>query len=109
MIRCPSAACKSVNVVDLPHYWQSLPNESPLKTRYAPPDVPGTGGCLAALATTAVGVFIMVRSDAIWTGLLIAATGLLAGLLIRHNIQRAEAQLNEWNNLLLCLACTGKF
>lgn len=109
MIRCPSAACKSVNVVHLPHYWQSLPGESPLKARYAPPNVPGAGGCLSALGTAAIGVLAVAKTDAIWMGLLIVAIGIIWGVTVRQEILKAERQLEEWKASRLCLACTGQF
>ncbi|MFD1277329.1 hypothetical protein ACFQ51_52180 [Streptomyces kaempferi] len=34
---CPG--CSSPNTEKLSHYWESLPGESPLKVRYAPPAV----------------------------------------------------------------------
>lgn len=107
MIVCPSSKCGSPNVADLPHYWKSLPSESPLKAMYSPPEVPGVN-YWGALAAVAVGI-LAALSGAVLAGLLAAAGGLAWGAFIRRGAEAAEARLADWNSSRVCLACTGKF
>ena len=107
MIVCPSSKCGSPNVADLPHYWKSLPSESPLKAKYAPP-AKVEGGYLAALAAIVLGVVAAV-SGAVMPGLLVVAGGVGWGLLVHRRMSEAEARLAAWNTSRVCLACTGTF
>lgn len=107
MIVCPSSKCGSPNVADLPHYWQSLPTESPLKAKYAPP-AKVDSGYWVALAAVVAGIAFMA-SGSILVGLLVAVGGLGWGALVHHRVTEAEAQLAAWNSSRVCLACTGTF
>ena len=107
MIACPSKACLSPNVADLPHYWQSLPAESPLKAQYAPPARPKVS-YWAALLAIAVGILVLTEG-AILLGLLIAAGGACWGAVVYKAAQAVEAQRAEWESSHVCLACTGTF
>lgn len=104
-MQCP--VCSSVNVEHLPHYWQSLPKESPLRVEYAPPEVPGASYWWA-LAAVVVGI-VVASSGAVLAGLLAAAVGLVWGVLVRRGVAAAEAGLADWNSSRVCLACTGMF
>lgn len=106
-MRCPSEKCGSVNVEHLPHYWQSLPAESPLKARYAPP-AKADGGYLVALAAVALGIAVVV-SGAVLAGLLVAVGSLAWGALVHQRVTAAEAALAAWESSRVCLACTGTF
>ncbi|MET9073896.1 hypothetical protein ABZX95_17350 [Streptomyces sp. NPDC004232] len=106
MIACPSPKCGSPNVADLPHYWKSLPSESPLKAKYAPP-AKVEGGYLAALAVVALGVAVVVSGSLF--GLLVAAGGAVWGVIVHRRVADAEAQLADWETSRVCLACTGTF
>lgn len=107
MIICPSSKCGSPNVADLPHYWQSLPSESPLKARYAPPDA-AEGGYWVALAAITLGLVALI-SGAVLPGLLAIVGGVGWGAIVHHRVTAAEAQLADWNSSRVCLACTGTF
>lgn len=107
MIACPSPKCLSPNVADLPHYWQSLPAESPLKDRYAPPARPKVS-YWAALAAIAVGVLVLVEGGVL-LGLLLVVGGAGWGAVVYKAVQWAEAQRAVWEQSHVCLACTGTF
>lgn len=107
MIVCPSSQCGSPNVADLPHYWKSLPSESPLKAKYAPPTAV-EGGYWVALAAVVLGV-VALLSGAGMPGLLVIAGGIGWGLLVHRRVTAAEAALADWNTSRVCLACTGTF
>ncbi len=106
MLVCPSPKCGSPNVADLPHYWASLPAESPLKGRYAPP-AKFEATYWAALAAVVLGIAVTVSGSLF--GLLIAAGGLGWGAVVRSRLAEAEARLADWNSSRVCLACTGTF
>lgn len=100
-------ACSSTNVQRLSHYWQSLPAESPLRVKYAPPSQPEAKGWMALLAIGA-GIAFMV-SGAVLLGLLVAAGGLGWAALLHAGVQRYESSLTNWNEARICLACPGLF
>jgi hypothetical protein len=106
LIACPSPKCGSPNVADLPHYWQSLPNESPLKARYAPP-AKADASYLAALVAVTLGVAVVVSGSLF--GLLVAAGGVVWGVFVHRQAADAEARLADWESSRVCLACTGTF
>ena len=107
MLVCPSPKCGSPNVADLPHYWQSLPSDSPLKAKYAPPPTV-EGNYWIALAAVALGI-VSVVSGSVLAGLLVAAAGLGWGAVVHRRVGDADASLADWNSSRVCLACTGKF
>lgn len=107
MIVCPSPKCGSPNVADLPHYWRSLPSDSDLKAKYAPPAA-AKGGALGALGALVVGI-VVAANGAVLLGLLIAAGGLGWGALVYKATAYAEQQRTAWESSRVCLACTGQF
>lgn len=107
MIVCPSSKCGSPNVADLPHFWMSLPAESPLKARYAPPEE-AEGGVLAAVAAVVLGI-VALTSGAVLLGVLAVLGGLGWGALVYHRGSVAAAQRAAWDSSRVCLACTGMF
>jgi len=108
MIVCPSSKCGSPNVADLPHYWRSLPSDSVLKAKYAPPPTAASGGYLAALGAVAVGI-VVVAGGSVLLGLLITAGGLGWGAIVHKATAYAERQRAAWESSRVCLACTGRF
>jgi hypothetical protein len=107
VIACPSPKCSSPNVADLPHYWQSLPAESPLKAKYAPPGRPKVS-YWAALIAVGVGLLVLVEGGVL-LGLLLVAGGAGWGAVVYKAVQFAEAQRAAWEQSHVCLACTGTF
>jgi hypothetical protein len=106
-MKCPSGKCGSTNVEYLPHYWASLPSDSPLKAEYAePPAVQAQ--YLLAVGVVAVGVFALA-SGAIAGGLLMLLIGGGWGAAMRKRVESAEAKRATWAQELICLACTGRF
>lgn len=106
-MQCPSSKCGSTNVQDLPHYWQGLPSDSPLKQRYAQPAaVDGRG--LFVLGAVTVGIVVMVAGG-ILLGLLILAVGVVAGVVSYQQGAAAGLAREAWERSLICLACTGTF
>lgn len=106
MIACPSPKCGSPNVADLPHYWQSLPTESPLKSQYAPP-ASASGGYGVAAVAVLVGIAMVVSGSLF--GLLVAAGGLAWGAVVQRTVAAADARRAAWESSRVCLACTGMF
>ncbi|MEU5496140.1 hypothetical protein [Streptomyces griseofuscus] len=106
MIVCPSSKCGSPNVADLPHFWHSLPAESPLKARYAPPETAG-GNYWIAVAAVGAGIALLVSGSLL--GLLVAAAGVGWGVLVHRRAAGAAEDLADWESSRVCLACTGTF
>ncbi len=102
---CPG--CSSGNTEKLSHYWESLPAESPLKARYAPPAVLQVR-VLAVLAVMAVGIWIAARDELLY-GLLIAAGGLLWGVWMTMGAMASQAARDSWSAQQLCLSCTRRW
>jgi hypothetical protein len=100
-------ACSSTNVERLSHYWQSLPAESPLRVKYAPPSEPEVKAWMALLAVGAGIAFVV--SGAVLLGLLVAVAGLVSGAAMHAGVQRYQASLADWSVARICLACTGRF
>jgi uncharacterized membrane protein YgcG len=99
--------CSSTNVERLSHYWESLPSESPLRARYAPPsEVPSQ--VWIALLAIAAGIAFMVTGGVV-LGLLVAVGGMGFGAFNHAGVQRYRASLAEWSAARICLACTGQF
>jgi hypothetical protein len=106
-VKCPSAKCGSSNVEHLPHYWESLPSDSPLKGRYAPPAAVEAQYVLV-LGVIAVGIALMATSSVL-LGLLAAAGGLVWGAVMQQRVARWEAAHGAWSTSMICLACTGRW
>ncbi|GGX72036.1 hypothetical protein [Streptomyces minutiscleroticus] len=107
MIQCPNASCRSTNIEFLPHYWQSLPDESPLKDEYKPPAV-APSQFWWVLAIIALGVVVAVLG-AVLLGLLVVLGGLVWGALVHTGISATRTKLASWDTSHICLACTRRF
>lgn len=99
--------CSSSNVERLAHYWQSLPAESPLRVRYAPPGKVEARYWIALVAVV-FGIAFMTSGEVL-LGVLVAVGGLVWGAVMHAGVERYQAALAEWNAATLCLACTGRF
>ncbi|WP_405747745.1 hypothetical protein [Streptomyces canus] len=104
-MQCP--ICSSPNVESLSHYWQSLPAESPLRGKYAPPDEVPSQAWIALIAV--VGGIAVAVSGAILFGLLVAVGGLLFGAFNHAMVERYRGALADWTAARICLACPGLF
>ncbi|MFJ4925323.1 hypothetical protein [Streptomyces sp. NPDC088736] len=91
----------------LSHYWESLPAESPLRARYAPPGEV-QASYWVALGATILGI-VVAASGAVLLGLLVTVGGLLWGVFMYRGVQAYQASLAVWNSRTICLACTGQF
>ncbi|MFD1277401.1 hypothetical protein [Streptomyces kaempferi] len=100
-------SCSSTNVQRLSHYWESLPAESPLRVRYAPPGEVQASYWVALLA--AVLGIVVVTSGAVLLGLLVTVGGLLWGVFMYRGVQEYQASLEAWSSRTICLACIGQF
>ncbi|MFD0508620.1 hypothetical protein ACFQ0G_49060 [Streptomyces chiangmaiensis] len=89
---CPS--CSSPNTEKLSHYWESLPAESPLKVRYAPPAVV-QARVLAVLGVVGVGIWVLYTGVVLW-GLVIAVGGLVWGVLMLAGVAASQARRDQW-------------
>lgn len=104
-MECPG--CRSSNVERLAHYWQSLPAESPLRAKYAPPDAVEARYWVALLSVVAGIVF--AASGAVLAGLLVAVGGMAFGAINHRQVRESQVTLAEWNAAMICLACPGTF
>jgi hypothetical protein len=102
---CPSKDCGSSNVEHLPHYWASLPGDSPNKARYAEPAEGNVRARLILAAVAVVGV-VVLATGGIALGLAMLAVGGAGGLFVHGQIQAAEHQRSVWSRSRICLACT---
>lgn len=107
MVVCPQAECGSPNVVDLPHYWQSLPAESPLKARYAPP-VGGAASYWVSVGVVVLGI-VTAASGGVGLGLAVVAAGVGWGAFVYRKAAEAAARLERWHESQVCLACARRF
>lgn len=107
-MQCPSSKCQSSNVQFLPHYWESLPGDSPLKTKYARPALPDQRARLTALAVAAVGLAVTFTGS-ISGGLLLLAAGIAGVLVTSRRITAAETARARWESQRICLACTEQW
>jgi hypothetical protein len=107
VVVCPQGACGSPNVVDLPHYWQSLPAESPLKARYAPP-AGGAASYWASVAVVVLGI-VTAASGAVGLGLVVIVAAVGWGAFVYRKAAEATSLLEQWHGSQVCLACTRKF
>lgn len=102
---CPG--CSSGNTEKLSHYWESLPSESPLKVRYAPPAVV-QARILAVLGVVGAGAWVMFTGAVLW-GLAIAAGGLVWGAVMMAAVASSQTARDEWGASQLCLSCTKRW
>ncbi|GAA3808636.1 hypothetical protein [Streptomyces chiangmaiensis] len=102
---CPD--CSSPNTQRLAHYWESLPAESPLKDRYAPPPI-ARARTLAILGIIGAGIWVLTTGAVLW-GLAIAIGGLLWGALTMASVTASQAAYGQWETQQLCLSCTHRF
>lgn len=102
---CPSDKCGSTNVQHLPHYWKSLPGDSPLKSQYAQPAEGDTRARLIAAGVAVLGV-VLLATDTVGLGLLLIAGG-GAGVWWAHGrVVLADHARDRWSRTQICLACT---
>lgn len=99
--------CSSVNIEKLSHYWQSLPAESPLRGRYAPPQA-GDGRLWLPVLAVIVGIAFAV-SGGVVLGLLVALGGAAWGAVMHQGQVEYETALAQWNRALICLVCEERF
>ncbi|MFD1309005.1 hypothetical protein [Streptomyces kaempferi] len=102
---CPG--CSSPNTEKLSHYWESLPGESPLKVRYAPPAVV-QARVLMVLGVVAAGIWIAVTGAVLW-GLGVAVAGLVWGVVMLAAVAASQSAHGEWAASQLCLSCTNRW
>jgi hypothetical protein len=102
---CPSDKCGSSNVEHLPHYWASLPGDSPLKARYAQPDEPDQRTRLILAGVAVLGIVVLCTGG-IGLGLLMLAVGGAGVLWATGRIGASEAERAVWQRRQICLACT---
>lgn len=107
MLACPSPKCGSTNVQQLAHYWHSLPGDSPLKAKYAPPAEVSSQAWIA-LAAVAVGIVLLVNGTVL-AGLLVAIGGLGFGVFDRREVAVYHHSRAAWEADRICLGCTGRF
>lgn len=104
-MRCPSEKCQSPNVEHLPHYWQSLPGDSPLKGKYAQPAAADRRARLIAAGIAVLGVVLAVTGS--WAvGLIALAGGAVGAWVIHGRITLADHARGSWSRTQICLACT---
>ncbi|WUH94502.1 hypothetical protein OG900_33100 [Streptomyces sp. NBC_00433] len=104
-MRCPSDKCASTNIQHLPHYWRSLPGDSPLKGKYAQPAEGDRRARLIAAGVAALGVVLLVTGA--WPlGLLALAGGGVGVWAIHGRITLADQARGKWSSTQICLACT---
>jgi len=104
-VRCPSEKCGSTNIQHLPHYWESLPGESPLKARYAQPDEPDQRTRLILGAVAVLGLVVLVTGG-VGFGLTLLAVGAAGVVFTTSRIGAAVAARELWQRRQICLACT---
>ena len=102
---CPREKCGSSNVEHLPHYWLSLPSDSPLKRRYAQP-AEGDRRALLIAAGVAVLGLLMAVTGSIGAGLAVLAAGAVAAAVMVRRADAAETARALWQQRQICLACT---
>jgi hypothetical protein len=102
---CPSEKCGSSNVQHLPHYWKSLPGDSPLKGQYAQP-AEGDQRARLIAAGAAVGGLVLAVTGAVGLGLLVLVVGVVATWVTHGRIIAAETARDRWTRTQICLACT---
>jgi hypothetical protein len=102
---CPSKDCGSSNVEHLPHYWKSLPSDSPLKTEYAQPAAPDPRNRLL-LAALAVAGLVLAVTGQVAVGLVLLAVGAVGAAVAHGRIEAVEAARAVWERRRICLACT---
>jgi hypothetical protein len=102
---CPSEKCASSNVQFLPHYWESLPAESPLKARYAEP-AEGDARARLVLAGVAIAGLVLAVTGSVGLGLLALAIGVVGAWVVHGRIVMAEQARAAWGRTQICLACT---
>jgi hypothetical protein len=103
---CPSEKCQSPNVRHLPHYWASLPGDSPQKQQYAQP-AEGNQRARLVLAAVAILGIVVLATGGILLGLTLLAIGGAGGIFAHGQIQAAGHARDAWTRTQICLACTG--
>jgi hypothetical protein len=101
---CPKDGCGSPNVRSLPHYWESLPVESPQRGRYAPPAVEDWRLRLLGALAAVVGIALLAAGS-IAAGLVLLAGGIAAAVVGYQRARDADAARAAWVGRRICLAC----
>lgn len=104
-MRCPSDKCGSSNVEHLPHYWQSLPGDSPLKARYAQPAEGDRRAVTVGVGVAALGIVLAVIGGIV-LGLLVLLAGAGWAAVAYRRVEAADAARAQWQRRQICLACT---
>ncbi|WP_037914051.1 hypothetical protein [Actinacidiphila yeochonensis] len=104
-MRCPSVKCGSSNVEFLPHYWESLPGDSPLKRKYAKPAAGDRRAVAVAAGATVLGLVLAVTGTVV-LGLLVLVAGGVGAAVSWRRVEAAEAARGAWQRRQICLACT---
>ena len=105
---CPRGGCGSANVEFLPHYWESLPGDSPLKVKYASPDEVD-GRLRLALAAVAVLGVVLAAKGTVGPGLVALAVGIVGVWVVHGRIVLATQARSKWDRTQICLACTHQW
>jgi len=102
---CPK--CGSVNIEMVSHRWKSLPGDAEAKDELAPPDV-ARARHFAVLAVLVAGIWLMV-SGGVLLGLLVAAGGLVWGVIMSREVAETVAARNRWAHEVICLTCLRRW
>lgn len=102
---CPSDKCGSSNIEHLPHYWQSLPSDSPLKVRYAQPAEGDRRARLIAVVVAVAGLVLTLTGN-IAVGLVVLVGGGVATAVTHQRVVAADTARALWQRRQICLACT---
>lgn len=102
---CPSDKCGSANVQHLPHYWLSLPGDSPLKGKYAQPAEGDARARLVAAGVAVLGLVLAVTGTVL-LGLLVLAVGVIGTWVAHGRVVAADHARGKWQRTQICLACT---
>jgi hypothetical protein len=104
-MQCPSEKCASTNVQHLPHYWQSLPGDSPLKGKYEQPAQGDRRARLIAAGVAVLGLVLAVTGT-VALGLLVLAAGAIGAWVLHGRVAAADHARGRWASTQICLACT---
>ncbi len=104
-MKCPSDKCGSSNVEHLPHYWLSLPGDSPLKRKYAQP-AEGDHRARLIAAVVAVAGLVLACTGTVGAGRAVLAAAGVATWVLHGRIVAADTARDRWQRRQICLACT---
>ncbi|WP_159403638.1 hypothetical protein [Streptomyces sp. NRRL S-646] len=104
-MKCPFDG--SVNIEKVSHRWRSLSGDAEAKDELAPPDVV-EARYFAVLAVIAAGFWVLV-SGSVLLGLLVAAGGLVWGVIMSREVAETVAARNRWAHEVICLTCLHRW